>query len=252
MDHLYSIGKLAEISKTTIRTLRYYDEMNILKPSKISEGGHRYYDEEAVTQLYYILTLKEIGFPLIQIKAIITNQEKSPMELLQMQMELIQSKIEQLKKNKHTLESVIQVIELGGHKNWEDIFNTFKYLSPINSKVTEKREKYFSNEELQILNTLPKVGQDTPVVADFINLFRDIRQAIADQVTPDSENGQQLANKWFEIAKEMYGENAATAKKAYQVYRTKKENLGFVYLDEDVISFIEDAYDHQLKGDGNE
>src|SRR5699024_4698251 len=163
--------------------------------------------------LYYILTLKEIGFPLIQIKAIITNQEKSPMELLQMQMELIQSKIEQLKKNKHTLESVIQVIELGGHKNWEDIFNTFKYLSPINSKVTEKREKYFSNEELQILNTLPKVGQDTPVVADFINLFRDIRQAIADQVTPDSENGQQLANKWFEIAKEMYGENAATAKK---------------------------------------
>ncbi|GGN59193.1 hypothetical protein [Oceanobacillus indicireducens] len=230
---MYSIGKLAEISKTTIRTLRYYDE-------------------EAFAKLYYILTLKEIDFPLKQIKTIITNQEKSPMELLQMQMELIQSEIKQFKKNKHTLESFIQVMELGGHKNWEDIFNTFKHISPVNSKFTEKRQKYFTNEELEILNTLPKVGQDTPVVSDFINLFREIRQAIADEVNPSSKKGQQLANKWFEIAKEMYGENAATAKKAYQVYRTKKENLGFVYLDEDVISFIEDAYDHQLKGDGNE
>ena len=50
----------------------------------------------------------------------------------------------------------------------------------------------------------------------------------------------------------MYGANTDIAYRVYQVYRTNKENLGFVYLDEEVVSFIEEAYDHELKGDGNE
>lgn len=105
---------------------------------------------------------------------------------------------------------------------------------------------------MQVLNTLPKVGQDTPLVEGFINLFRNIREAVANDVNPKSEQGQQLAERWFRLASELYGEHADLANKVYQTYRTKKENLGFVYLDEEIISFIEAAYDQRVKGDVSE
>lgn len=107
---MYSIGELARISKTTVRTLRYYDEIGILNPTDVSNGGHRYYDEDAITELHYILTLKEIGFDLEKIKDIMTNQKTSPKELLEMRMGMITSEIQELERNKRTIQSTIQLM----------------------------------------------------------------------------------------------------------------------------------------------
>ncbi len=93
---MYSIGQLAKLSKTTVRTLRYYDEIGLLKPSNLSEGGHRYYDEKDVEVLHNILTLKELGFELETIKSILMNQSKSSRELLEMRLEIIHQQQEQL------------------------------------------------------------------------------------------------------------------------------------------------------------
>ncbi|UOE95043.1 MerR family transcriptional regulator [Alkalihalobacillus sp. LMS39] len=55
---MYTIGKLAELSGVTVRTLRYYDEIGLLTPSAKSEGGHRLYEEQALAQLHMIQYLK--------------------------------------------------------------------------------------------------------------------------------------------------------------------------------------------------
>ncbi|WP_100012475.1 MerR family transcriptional regulator [Lentibacillus sediminis] len=88
---MYAIGKLAKLSNTTVRTLRYYDQIGILKPSKTGDGGHRYYDENAVEKLHQIMTLKDMGFELDTIHDILTNfQKKTSKEFLQMRLEMIQ------------------------------------------------------------------------------------------------------------------------------------------------------------------
>lgn len=51
---MYLIGQLAKESEPTVRTLRYYDEIGLLKPSLISEGGHRYYEEHDFIKLHSI------------------------------------------------------------------------------------------------------------------------------------------------------------------------------------------------------
>ncbi len=64
----WKIGELATETGLTVRTLHYYDQLELLKPSKESEGGHRIYGPEELERLQKILTLKHLGFSLEKIK----------------------------------------------------------------------------------------------------------------------------------------------------------------------------------------
>ena len=59
-----SIQELTRETGVTVRTLRYYDQIDLLKPSGKTEGGHRLYSENGVIRLQQILFLKEMGFSL--------------------------------------------------------------------------------------------------------------------------------------------------------------------------------------------
>lgn len=60
---MYRIGLFSKISKTTIKTLRYYDEVDLLKPAKIDEdNGYRYYTSDQLTKLHDIIALRQLGF----------------------------------------------------------------------------------------------------------------------------------------------------------------------------------------------
>ena len=69
---MYSIGEISKIVKISSDTLRYYDEIQLLNPDYINpSNNYRFYDEEQVKELMYILELKECGFNLEEIKKII-------------------------------------------------------------------------------------------------------------------------------------------------------------------------------------
>jgi DNA-binding transcriptional MerR regulator len=65
------IGKLATQAGTTTRTVRYYEEMGLIKPCHRTTGGFRCYSDEQLTQLKMVLSLKELGFDLDKIKSIL-------------------------------------------------------------------------------------------------------------------------------------------------------------------------------------
>ncbi len=71
--HFFTIGEFAEKAGVTLRTLRYYDKISLMKPSSYSEVGHRLYSNQDFARLQQILTLKFIGFSLLEIKKITEN-----------------------------------------------------------------------------------------------------------------------------------------------------------------------------------
>ena len=57
----WSIQEIARLAGTTSRTLRHYDDVGLLRPSRVGANGYRYYDEDALVRLQRILLLRELG-----------------------------------------------------------------------------------------------------------------------------------------------------------------------------------------------
>lgn len=78
----YTVKELAEIAGVTPRTLRYYDEIGILKPANKNQSGYRIYGEKEVDRLQQILFYRELGVSLDKIKKILNSPEFDEIEAL--------------------------------------------------------------------------------------------------------------------------------------------------------------------------
>jgi DNA-binding transcriptional MerR regulator len=69
---VFKIGEFSLLTQVSIKTLRYYDEVGLLKPARVGEdSGYRYYSANQIPRLYRILALKDLGFPLDRIAGLI-------------------------------------------------------------------------------------------------------------------------------------------------------------------------------------
>ena len=57
---MFTIGTFSKLAKTNIRTLRFYDEIGLFKPSRVEDNGYRYYSMEDFNKLVRILELREL------------------------------------------------------------------------------------------------------------------------------------------------------------------------------------------------
>jgi DNA-binding transcriptional MerR regulator len=71
---MYGIGLVARLAQVSVRTLRHYDELGLLKPSRVDPlTGYRYYTPDQVLRLHRILVLRDLGVPLAQIGGLLDD-----------------------------------------------------------------------------------------------------------------------------------------------------------------------------------
>ena len=71
---MLKIGEFAHLSQVTVRTLRYYDEIGLLRPAHVDPWtGYRYYSQDQLSRLHRILTLKDLGLSLEQIEPLLDD-----------------------------------------------------------------------------------------------------------------------------------------------------------------------------------
>lgn len=70
----WSIQQTARLAGTTSRTLRHYDELGLVPPSRIGSNGYRYYDEHALVRLQRVLLLRQLGLGLAQIADVLAHE----------------------------------------------------------------------------------------------------------------------------------------------------------------------------------
>ena len=125
-QNLYTTGQLAEKALVTIRTLRYYDKVGLLKPSHHSDGGHRLYTDEDLFRLEQILGLKFLGFSLTEIKRFL-EKPKSLSESLAMQKEILKDKKERIEQAMDAIEEVEKKLS-EKHPDWNSILNLLRVI----------------------------------------------------------------------------------------------------------------------------
>ncbi|WP_289197536.1 MerR family transcriptional regulator, partial [uncultured Dubosiella sp.] len=89
----FTTGQFAKLANVSERTLRYYDKIGLLKPSKIKKNGYRNYSKDDLFRLQKIILLKKLGFPLEEITIMLVENDEGWVDTLRMQVNLVDQKI---------------------------------------------------------------------------------------------------------------------------------------------------------------
>jgi len=136
----YTVQKLAEISGVSGRTLRYYDQIGLLKPARINSSGYRIYGEKEVDLLQQILFYRELEVSLDEIRSIITEPTYDQTEALKMHYKKLAQKRAHLDKLMATVKLTIASKEGGFSMQDKDKFAGFK------EKMIEENEQKYGKE----------------------------------------------------------------------------------------------------------
>lgn len=136
----YTIQKLASLAGVSTRTLRYYDEIGILKPARINSSGYRIYGQEEVNTLQQILFYRELGVGLDSIKEIVTAPSFDGAKALREHREKLLEKREQLDLLITNVDKTIALTEGRITMSNKEKFEGFK------KKMVEDNEKKYGKE----------------------------------------------------------------------------------------------------------
>ncbi|QED49281.1 MerR family transcriptional regulator [Cytobacillus dafuensis] len=136
----YTVQKLARLAGVSTRTLRYYDEIEILKPARINSSGYRIYGQEEVDRLQQILFYRELGVSLESIKNIVTSPSFEGAIALKEHREKLLEKRQQLDLLIANVEKTIALTEGRIHMSDKEKFEGFK------KKMVEDNEKKYGKE----------------------------------------------------------------------------------------------------------
>ena len=120
MKGYYSSGQFAKKAHVTLRTIRYYDKQNILKPSAKTPAGARLYTEADFAKLQQILLLKYLGFSLQDIRemTLASADQQYLLESMRVQKKLIQERIEEMQAMNDAIDSTMDAIQQKQEMDW--------------------------------------------------------------------------------------------------------------------------------------
>ena len=87
-----TVKEISQTAGVSVRTLHYYDEINLLKPTKKTDAGYRLYDDTALERLHTIMLFRELQFPLKEIRNILDNPDFDTKAALKEQIHMLELK----------------------------------------------------------------------------------------------------------------------------------------------------------------
>lgn len=188
-----SVKEFAELTGVSVRTLHYYDEINLLKPAEIDENnGYRFYDRTALERMQEILFYRELDFPLKSICEILSSPDYDKQKALSEQKKLLILK-------KERLERIISAID-----NAEESEVVMKALNNNDYEVARKQYEAEAKERWGKTEAYREHTEKTKdyskdkwqsVTDGLDNIFGEFAECMKGGSTPASEAAKALAEK---------------------------------------------------------
>ena len=214
------INDVAKLTGITVRTLHYYDEIGLLKPSKITDAGYRIYDEKNLETLQQILLFREMNFPLSEIKEIISNPKFDRIDALEKHKKL-------LIKKRQRLDNLINLVD-NTIKGENDM--SFKEFDMTEIEATkekyakEVKERYGKTDAYKEYEVKTK-NSDKDKWNDVNTEANEIFKTFADNKdkAPESEEVQELVKRW----------QSHITKNYYNCTKEILASLGLMYVNDE-------------------
>ncbi len=207
-EQTFSVGYLAQLSGLTIRTLQYYDKINLLPASGKIESGRRFYTKQDIIKLEQIMFYKNLGFSLQEIdeKLLNLSDMQEIDKILTDQSVFVFRKMESLHNISAVIEASRKIIELKKNPPWALLVSFIKELNE--NDVTAWGSYDFSQEQRMIFN---EEFQNTDQMIEFYHIYKAllIKAAAFDAVgiLPHEPAAQELAKQWIDMAKDATSQN---------------------------------------------
>jgi DNA-binding transcriptional MerR regulator len=211
----YTVQKLGELAGVSTRTLRYYDEIGILKPARINSSGYRIYGEAEVDQLQQILFYRELDVSLESIKKIIAAPSFDSTNALKEHREKLLAKRAQLDKLIANVDKTLAVADGRMIMSNNEKFEGFKQKMIDDNEAKygkEIREKY-GDEQVDRSNKKIK-GMSEEQYAEIEKLGKEVVTTLAEAFAtgdPAGELAQKSADlhrKWLSFYWDSYSKEA--------------------------------------------
>lgn len=208
----YSIQQLSRLSGVTTRTLRWYDEIGLLKPSRVAESGYRYYSGAEVDRLQDIFYYRALGVELAQIKECLDNPSFDRLAALRSHLTALETEQRRLQALIRSVKDTIRAQERNEIMSDVQKFEAFKERVVAHNEQTygaEIRAKY-GDEQVDAAHAAV-MGLTQTQYEEWSNLGQEIQNRLEDAVqaglSPQSEEGQAITNlhrRWLTVTDNRY------------------------------------------------
>jgi len=188
----WGIADIARLAGTTSRTLRHYDDVGLVKPSRIGGNGYRYYDADALVRLQRVLLLRELGLGIPAIGEVLAGQ-RDDAAALRTHLDWLSHEQERIARQRASVERTITELEGGEKPMAEKMFDGFDH-TQYKDEVEQRwgKEAYAKSDAWW--KSLSQDGKD-----DFMmfaaELGADWLAAAASGIAPESDEAQALAQR---------------------------------------------------------
>lgn len=208
----YSIQELSKLSGVTTRTLRWYDQIGLLKPSRVAESGYRYYGKREVDRLQDILYYRALGVELARIRECLDNPSFDRLAALKGHLTALEAERQKLEGLIHSLKITIRAEERNEIMNDQEKFEAFK------KHAVEEHEKYYGKESREkygdaqvdkmqdtVMNLTKEQYQEWMELGQRIQGL--LETAVTSQADPKEEIGKEITTlhkRWLTLTGNSY------------------------------------------------
>jgi len=220
---MWKVGQLAKRTGISVRTLHHYDQIGLLRPSHRTESGHRLYDRDDVVRLQQIVMLRQLGFALEEIGAMLADA--SLPRLIDLHLARLREQIERQRRLMSRLERMSVWLRAETEVSVEEFFKTIEEMTMF--------EKYMTEEQLETLRKREEeVGprRIKEVQEEWPRLIEEVRQEMQRGTDVHSPRVQALAQRWRSLLNEFSGGDKAIEQSVANMYRSEPgaaERFGF-------------------------
>ncbi|QDP39276.1 MerR family transcriptional regulator [Radiobacillus deserti] len=247
-----STGEVAKKLNVSLRTIRYYDNIDLVKPTMKKEDGTRFYTPDDIVMLQKVLLLKATSMPLKNIEKVINHI--TIQEVLAIHKEQLEQDFEQLSESLSHTNTLINTVKLEGDIQWEHLLPLLLEDRVSRQKrKTEAMDDLFTDEEQMILSEqLPKMETDSTDVTKWMNIIKRIELCLAEGKSPRSEEGRLIAEDTLILSNEMFNGNAELEQKFWEARKseTQSADLNLYPVNNAVMMFMEEAIEGLEKATG--
>ena len=198
----WKVGELAGATGLTVRTLHHYDEIGLLRPSRRTPSGHRLYTGRDVARLQQVTSLRELGFPLEEIRGVLDRRAVSPRETIALHLKRLREQIDLQRRLCERLERIAAQLDRAETVSADELIRTIE--------ATTMFDKYFTPEQRQELSTrAAEIGDDRMRAAEgeWERLMAEVRAEMDRGTDPADPKVQALAARWMELVRGFTGGN---------------------------------------------